>query len=173
MGQVGCAADGSFLSIPEPSPVKRDTIDQLNLDPLQRIRTEGGLPMIHMAGKASKEDSQILHAAIGLGSQIRAASEEIEQGRRIPPPLAAAIKRAGVFGMVMPRAWGGPELEPMTQFRVIEALAMVDGSVGWCAMIGCDAGYISAFLDQDVARAMFPDLLSAMGPRRPRPERPR
>jgi hypothetical protein len=59
--------------------------------------------MIHIAGKASKEDSQILHAAIGLGSQIQAASEEIEQGRRIPPPLAAAMKEAGVFGMVMPR----------------------------------------------------------------------
>jgi hypothetical protein len=51
----------------------------------------------------------------------------------------------------------------MTQFRVIEALAMVDGSVGWCAMISCDAGYIRAFLDQNAARAMFPDLLSAMG----------
>ncbi len=119
--------------------------------------------MAHPAGKASKEDSPILHAAIGLGPPIRAASEEIEQGRRIPPPLAAAMKEAGIFGMVMPRAWGGPELDPMTQFRVIEALAMADGSVGWCAMIGCDAGYISAFLDQDVARAMFPDLLSAMG----------
>jgi alkylation response protein AidB-like acyl-CoA dehydrogenase len=41
-----------------------------------------------------------------------------------------------VFGMAMPRAWGGPELDPLTQFRVIEALAMADGSVGWCAMIG-------------------------------------
>src|SRR6202008_4090010 len=100
------------------------------------IGTEGSLPMTHIAGKASKEDSQILDAAIGLGPQIRAASEEIEQGRRIPAPLAAAMKKAGVFGMVMPRAWGGPELDPMMQFRVIEALAMVDGSVGWCAMIG-------------------------------------
>src|SRR4051794_21445179 len=119
--------------------------------------------MTHIAGKASKDDSQILHAAIGLAPQIRSASEETEQGRRIPPQLATAMKEAGVFGMVMPRAWGGPELDPMAQFRVIEALAMEDGSVGWCAMIGCDAGYISAFLDQDVARAMFPDLLSAMG----------
>src|SRR5262249_54487613 len=84
--------------------------------------------MTHMAGKASTEDSPILHAAIGLGPKIRAASEEIEQGRRIPGPLAAAMREAGVFGMVMPRAWGGPELDPMTQFRVIEALAMVDGS---------------------------------------------
>jgi alkylation response protein AidB-like acyl-CoA dehydrogenase len=119
--------------------------------------------MTHIAGKASKDDSPILHAAISLAPQIRAAGEEIEHGHRIPPPLATAIKEAGIFGMVMPRAWGGPELDPMTQCRVIEALAMEDGSVGWCAMIGCDPGYISAFLDQDVARAMFPDLLSAMG----------
>jgi alkylation response protein AidB-like acyl-CoA dehydrogenase len=40
---------------------------------------------------------------------------------------------------------------------------MADGSVGWCAMIGCDSGYITAFLDQDVARAMYPDLLVATG----------
>jgi alkylation response protein AidB-like acyl-CoA dehydrogenase len=119
--------------------------------------------MTQIAGKASKDDAPILHAAIGLAPQIRAASQEIEQGRQVPPPLAAAMKEAGVFGMVMPRAWGGPELDPMTQFRIIEALAMEDGSVGWCAMIGCDAGYISAFLDQDVAREMFPDRLSAMG----------
>jgi hypothetical protein len=38
-------------------------------------------------------------------------------------------------------------------------------------MIGCDAGYISAFLDQDVARGMFPDLLSARGA--PDPDRNR
>src|SRR4029077_2619716 len=67
-------------------------------------------------------------------------------------------KDAGVFGMAMPQAWGGPELDPLTQFRVIEALAMEDGSVGWCAMINCDGGYVSAFLDQDVGRAMYSDI---------------
>jgi indole-3-acetate monooxygenase len=57
------------------------------------------------------------------------------------------VKDAGIFGMVMPRARGGPELDLLTQFRVIETLAMADGSVGWCAMIGCDSGYVSGFLD--------------------------
>jgi len=38
-------------------------------------------------------------------------------------------------------------MDPLTQIRVIEALAMVDGSVGWCATIGCDSGYVSAFLE--------------------------
>src|ERR1700751_5003760 len=119
--------------------------------------------MTYFAGEAGTEDSPVLHAAIGLAEQIRAASDEIETGRRIPNLIAAAMKEAGVFGMAMPRLWGGPELDPLTQIRVIEALAMADGSVGWCAMIGCDSGYITAFLDQDVARAMYPDLLVATG----------
>ena len=113
------------------------------------------------AGQATSGDSPVLRAAIGLAEQIRAASAEIERGRRLPAGIAAAMKDAGVFGMVMPRAWGGLEVDPLTQFRVIEALAMADGSVGWCAMIGCDGGYMTAFLDQDVGRAMYPDLLMA------------
>jgi indole-3-acetate monooxygenase len=64
------------------------------------------------------------------------------------------MKGAGVFGMVVPHAWGGPELDPLTQFRIIEALAMADGSAGWCTMINCDTGWVTAFLDEDVARAM-------------------
>src|ERR1700720_2658305 len=119
--------------------------------------------MTYLAGEAGAEDSPVLLAAIGLAEQIREASEEIEAGRRIPQSIATAMKEAGVFGMVMPRAWGGPELDPLTQIRIIEALAMADGSVGWCAMIGCDSGYITAFLDQDVAREMYRDLLVATG----------
>jgi alkylation response protein AidB-like acyl-CoA dehydrogenase len=115
------------------------------------------------AGEAMADDPPVVHAAIGLTEQIRAASDEIERGRRLPPGIAAAMTDAGVFGMAMPRAWGGPELDPLTQFRVIEALAMADGSAGWCAMIGCDGGYITAFLDQDVARTMYPDPMVATG----------
>lgn len=99
--------------------------------------------MTHSAGEATAGDHPVLHAAVGLAGQIRAASDEIERGRRIPPSIVAAAKDAGVFGMAMPRVWGGPELDPLTQFRVIETLAMADGSVGWCAMIGCDGGYVS------------------------------
>ena len=58
------------------------------------------------------------------------------------------MKDAGVFGMATPLTWGGPELDPLTQFRVIEALATADGSVGWCAMINCDSRYVTAFLDR-------------------------
>src|ERR1700756_4505816 len=138
-----------------------DAITAALQPPIVTTERELTIRTTHSAGRAAADDSPVLHAAIGLTEQIRAASEEIERGRRLPPSIAAAMKEAGVFGMAMPRVWGGPELDPLTQFRVIEALAMAEGSVGWCAMIGCDGGYVSAFLDQDVARAMYPDVLVA------------
>jgi indole-3-acetate monooxygenase len=114
--------------------------------------------MTHPAGQAEPTDSPILRDVIALRAVIQAASDELEQERRLPKPIADALKKAGVFGMAMPGTWGGPELDPATQFRVVEALAMADGSVGWCAAINCDGGYVTAFLDQDVARAMYPDI---------------
>jgi indole-3-acetate monooxygenase len=117
--------------------------------------------MLRPAGQALPQESPILHAAIAMAPKIREASEEIERGRRIPPQIADAMKEAGIFGMVIPKAWGGPELDPLTQLRIIEALAMVEGSVGWCAMIGCDSGYVTAFLEDGVGRAMYPDIWTA------------
>jgi indole-3-acetate monooxygenase len=110
------------------------------------------------AGRAFPDDPPLLHAVVALAPTIRAAGNEMEQTRRIPPHLAQAMKETGVFGMVLPRSWNAPELDPLTQIRAIEALAIAEGSAGWCAMIGCDSGYITAFLDEDVAREMYPDI---------------
>src|SRR5712692_2374065 len=99
----------------------------------------------------------ILAAARALAPKIREASNEIERERRLTPPIVEAMRRAGIFGMTMPRAWGGPEVDPLMQIRVIEALAEADGSVGWCAMINSDGGYYSAFLEDAVGRAMYRD----------------
>ena len=71
--------------------------------------------MVHAAGQATADDSPLLHAAIGLAERIRAAGEEIERARRLPPAIAAAMKDAGVFGLAIPRAWGGPEMDTLTQ----------------------------------------------------------
>jgi len=60
--------------------------------------------------------------------------------------------------MAMPRAWGGPELNVLSQLRVIEALSIADASAGWCAMIGNDGGYMTAYIDQTVAREMYADI---------------
>jgi indole-3-acetate monooxygenase len=109
---------------------------------------------------ADSDDSaaRTLNAARELGPTIRAAADEIEQGRRLPMHLVREMQRAGMFRMAMPRAWGGPELDFLTQVRVIEALSIADASAGWCTMIGVDGGYMSAYVDQAVAREMYKDL---------------
>lgn len=111
-----------------------------------------------MAVSENLTGSDILDAARALAPQIRAAADEIERERRLPLPLVQAMKGAGIFRMPMPKAWGGPEVDPLTQVRIVEALSAVDPSVGWCAMIGSDGGYFSAFLDDATGRALYPDL---------------
>ena len=102
--------------------------------------------------------AEILAAAEALAPSIREAHREIEEGRRLPLWLIEELKRAGAFRMAMPRSWGGPELDLLSQLRVIEELSAADASVGWCVMINCDGGYFSALIDQDVAREMYRDL---------------
>jgi alkylation response protein AidB-like acyl-CoA dehydrogenase len=99
-----------------------------------------------------------LAAVRELVPKIRAAANEIEQRRRLPLHIVRDMQRAGVFRMPMPRAWGGSELDLLSQLQVIETLSMADASVGWCAMIGTDGGYMTAFIDQTVAREMYPDV---------------
>jgi alkylation response protein AidB-like acyl-CoA dehydrogenase len=107
----------------------------------------------------SREDGiRTLDAARKLAPKIRAAADEIERGRRLPLHIVREMQRVGVFRMAMPRAWGGPELNLLSQLRVIEVLSIADASAGWCAMIGVDGGYMTAYIDQTVAREMYSDI---------------
>ena len=116
--------------------------------------------LLAMNGATHNDESAMgtLAAVRELDPKIRAAANEIEEGRRLPLHIVREMQRAGVFRMSMPRAWGGSELDLPSQLEVIEALSMADGSVGWCAMIGTDGGYTTAFIDQGVAREMYPDV---------------
>ena len=85
-------------------------------------------------------------AATALGPRIRAAREEGETTRRVPPALAEALAAAGLFQLYLPRALGGAEPPPLTVFRVIEEVSKADGSVGWCTMIATVFSAFAAWL---------------------------
>ncbi len=116
-----------------------------------------------MSADSDQTSCPVLEAARALAPRIRDAAPEIDRGRRLTPEIVQALKEAGVFGMTMPREWGGPELDPMMQMRVIEALAEADGSVGWCAMINSDGGYLQRLPRSSVAREMYRDLEAPTG----------
>ena len=55
--------------------------------------------------------------------------------RHVPAPMVEQLAEAGLLQMYLPRSMGGPELPPLTVFRVVEEISRADGSIGWCVMI--------------------------------------
>jgi alkylation response protein AidB-like acyl-CoA dehydrogenase len=77
-----------------------------------------------------------LLAAIGvLTERLRAAADEIERARTLPEPLVEAMVEVGLYRMLLPRALGGGEVDPLTYFDVIEALARADSAAAWSVLI--------------------------------------
>ncbi|MBW8840551.1 MAG: acyl-CoA dehydrogenase family protein [Sphingomonadales bacterium] len=86
---------------------------------------------------------------------IAAQASAIEEQRRLPAQLAAALAEQGLFRMLVPRALGGGELTPLDMLDVIEGLATADGSVAWCVMVCATTGMLAAYLDQEAAHEIF------------------
>lgn len=106
---------------------------------------------------------EILARAKAAAPLLRERSEEIEQRRQLPPDVVELLRRTGVFRTGMPGYLGGADVTSMDQTQAIEALAVGDTSAAWCAMIGMDTGIYAGYLDESVAKSMFPspDLITA------------
>ncbi len=98
--------------------------------------------------------SDIVAAARALVPQVIAMRDDAERLRHTPDELAAAITKAGVYQMYLPRSVGGPEASPLDAFDAVEALSIADGSVGWCAMIAIAMSFNAARLPAEVGREL-------------------
>jgi len=73
----------------------------------------------------------VVREAAALRPVIRTYREEIEREQRLPPALVEQLHAAGFYHLVIPRALGGLQADPLTYLRVVELLAEGAGSVGW------------------------------------------
>jgi alkylation response protein AidB-like acyl-CoA dehydrogenase len=71
-----------------------------------------------------------------LAPEITRRAAEIEAARCVPPDLIDRLKSIGIFRMFVPRSYGGLELALPEGLEAIRALARLDGSTGWIAMVG-------------------------------------
>jgi alkylation response protein AidB-like acyl-CoA dehydrogenase len=78
----------------------------------------------------------LLSAVHALEPLIREHAAEAERNRRLSQPVVSALVEAGLFRMYTPQVLGGFEVTPLTFYRVVEEVARIDGSTGWCLMIG-------------------------------------
>ena len=73
----------------------------------------------------------VVQAAAALRPVLREYQEQIEREQRLPRALVEQMRAAGFYRMVIPRALGGLQVDPLTYLRVVELLAEGVGSVGW------------------------------------------
>jgi alkylation response protein AidB-like acyl-CoA dehydrogenase len=87
------------------------------------------------------------------------ASEHADYGDkngRLAEPVVDALHREGLFGMWVPKALKGSELDPLSSLQVIENLAYGDPSAGWVLMAAALAiGTGGAYLDDAAVKQLF------------------
>jgi alkylation response protein AidB-like acyl-CoA dehydrogenase len=101
---------------------------------------------------------EILANARALVPEIQRRTSETAKLRRIPGDLTEKLRAAGVFRIMFPESWGGPEMPLAQQVELIETLAYGDPSVAWAVKIGSDSGYFCAFLEASAARELYPSI---------------
>ncbi|HWD59971.1 MAG TPA: acyl-CoA dehydrogenase family protein [Stellaceae bacterium] len=73
----------------------------------------------------------VVQAAQAIRPTLRRYKDEIEREQRMPAALVDELRAAGFYRLLIPRAHGGLEVDPLTYLRVVELLAEGVGSVGW------------------------------------------
>jgi len=107
------------------------------------------------AATAGDDAADYLGRVKALAPKIAAAGDEIESARRLPPALLDALIEAGLFRMLLPRAYGGGEVAPPVFAQVTHALAEIDASTAWCIGQNSGCSMAAAYLAPEVARKIF------------------
>ena len=94
-------------------------------------------------------------AAKALIPRIAAASDRIEAERNLPADLLSSLHDARLFHMLSPREIGGEEIDLISFFHAVEAIASADASTAWCVGQGCGVSMAGAYVETSAAREIF------------------
>ena len=87
-------------------------------------------------GAGHADGHGLIEAARALLPAIGEDAESAEKARRISPRVYAGIKDAGFLRILLPRRFGGYELDLETAISVVVELSSACGSTGWVASCG-------------------------------------
>jgi alkylation response protein AidB-like acyl-CoA dehydrogenase len=98
----------------------------------------------------------LLDAVESVRGAAEAGADEAESLGRLPDSVVQALDASGLFAMKLPAELGGAEADPITQIEVIETMAGIEPSVGWCMFIGATSiGWPGAFLPEESIPRVF------------------
>ncbi|MEQ8195457.1 MAG: acyl-CoA dehydrogenase family protein [Rhodospirillales bacterium] len=110
-----------------------------------------------MSGAHRTDSAEYLARVARVAPAIDAAAEKIEDDRRLPADLLAALHKEKLFRLLLPKPFGGEEIDLPTFFLVLNAIAEHDASTAWCICQTNGCATSAAFLDADVAQAVWGD----------------
>src|SRR5438093_4629343 len=110
-----------------------------------------------MTGSMARDTAQTKRAVDGVLDLIHAAADEIERSRRLPDAVVAALRDTGINRLLIPAALGGMEAPITDVMDIMERIAAVDGSTGWCAAIGAGSNLFAGYMPATGARTVFAD----------------
>src|ERR1700730_14683955 len=106
---------------------------------------------------AGETSSRLLADIRRIAPAIAARAAEIEAARRVPLDLVEALRSIAVFRMLAPKNHGGLELELWAVLKIVAALARIDGSLGWAAMIGSGSSLFASLLPRETYDQIYRD----------------
>lgn len=119
-----------------------------------------------MTNATDSLDAEHLQSVRELGPAIAAAADEIERIRDIPDALFDRLIERDLFRLLLPRAYGGAEIDPLRYMRILEEVAKSDASTAWCLGQNNVCSMVAAYLEPAVAKEIFdsPRAILAWGP---------
>ena len=112
----------------------------------------------------------LVNVAQNLIPEILSNLDRIDDECQLPPELAARMAQHRLFCLYAPKELGGPELDPLTAFRVVETISHADGSAGWCVFNGSAITAAVSRLTREAATELFGDPPDLLGSGSARPE---
>lgn len=112
-----------------------------------------------IAPAVSRADTGIDYVARarGLVPVLQAAAARIDDERKLPDDVVEAMHDAQMFRLLIPRAYGGAELDPVVYVQCVEQIASGDASAAWCMNQGSGCSMTAAYLAPEVSREIFGD----------------
>jgi len=103
--------------------------------------TQAVAPAAHRENRVPGADFLSLDDVI---AEIAVRREEFDRLSHVPRDVIAKLKLAGIYRAGTPKRFGGEALAPAQFLRMIERIAVADGSAAWVASFGSANVYLAA-----------------------------
>ncbi len=107
--------------------------------------------IVHATEDASQRGTTAIARARALFPLLSSAAPRIDAANELPADVLDAMYETNIFRLLVPRDFGGDELEPADYVQCVEAVAMGNGSAGWCMNQGSGCSMSAAYLAPAVA----------------------